>query len=172
MNRLQSSAKKHAGEVLTEDLLWAKFLLGGETPKMLLDTIVFYNGLYFALRSGREHHLLKHSPCQVEVVEKPGERPYLLYHEDRDTSRNHPSGCKTMPKVVVCYSNTQNPERCFVALFKKYRQLCSDDPVDKAFYVQPSLSPTETCWYTQKPLGHALLSSTVARLCKQVGSDD
>ena len=121
MNRLQSSAKKHAGKVLTEDLLWAKGLLGGETPKMLLDTVVYYIGLYFALRSGREHRLLKHSPCQVEVVKKSGERPYLLYHEDRDTSRNHPSGCKTMPKVVVCYSNTQNPERCFVALFKKYR---------------------------------------------------
>ena len=134
MNRLQSSAKKNAVEVLTEDLLWAKGLLGGETPKMLLDSVVFYNGLYFALRSGREHRLLRHSPCRVEVVEKPGERPYLLYHKDRDTSRNHPSrlqGCKTMPKVVVRYSNTQNPERCFVALFKKYRQLCPDNPVDR-----------------------------------------
>ena len=40
MNRLQSSAKKNAVEVLTEDLLWAKGLLGGETPNMLLDTVV------------------------------------------------------------------------------------------------------------------------------------
>ena len=78
MNRLQSSVRKNAVEVLIQDLLWAKGLLGGETPKMLLDTVVF--GLYFALRSGGDHRLLRHSPCQVEVVEKPGERPYLLYH--------------------------------------------------------------------------------------------
>ena len=41
MNRLQSSAKKNDGEVLTEDFLWAKGLLGDETPKMLLDTVVY-----------------------------------------------------------------------------------------------------------------------------------
>ena len=154
MKRLQSlgiGSKKKQAEVLTEadeDLLWAKGLLGGKTPKMLLDTVVFYNGLYFALCSGREHRQLRHSPCQIEVVEKPGERPYLLYHED--TSKNHPGGLKgrkTTPKVVVHHSNSQNPDRCFVTLFKKYRQLCPDDPVANAFYLQPSRSPTETCWY-------------------------
>ena len=176
MKRLQSlgiGSKKKQAEVLTEadeDLLWAKGLLGGKTPKMLLDTVVFYNGLYFALRSGREHRQLRHSPCQIEVVEKPGERPYLLYHED--TSKNHPGGLKgrkTTPKVVVHHSNSQNPDRCFVTLFKKYRQLCPDDPVANAFYLQPSRSPTETCWYTRQPLGQTLLGGTVARLCKQAG---
>ena len=49
---------------------------------MLLDTMVFYNGLYFVLRSGIEHHQLWCSPCQIEIVEKPGERPYPLYRED------------------------------------------------------------------------------------------
>ena len=160
MKRLQSlgiGSKKKQAEVLTEadeDLLWAKGLLGGKTPKMLLDTVVFYNGLYFALRSGREHRQLRHSPCQIEVMEKPGERPYLLYHED--TSKNHPGGLKgrkTTQKVVVHHSNSQNPDRCFVTLFKKYRQLCPDDPVANAFYLQPSRSPTETCWYTRQPLG-------------------
>ena len=147
----------------------AKGLLGDETPKMLLDTVVFYDGLHFALRSGREHRLLRHSPCQVQVVEQPGEQPYLLYHEDAST--NHPSSLQGFKSIVKVHSNTQNLERCFFALFKKYRQLCPDDPVDNVFYLQPSLSPTETCWYTRKPLGLASLSSTVARLCKQAGSD-
>ena len=135
--------KKKLAEVLTEtdeDLLWSKGLLGGETPKMLLDTVVFYNGLHFALRSGREHRQLRHSPCQVEVVEKPVEWPY---HEE--TSKTHPGGLKgrkTTPKVVVHYSNTENPERCFVTLFKKYRQSM---PMDK-------LSERSCCWlvYTNR----------------------
>ena len=165
MNRLQSSAKKNAFD---EELLWTEGLLGGKTPQMLLDTVVFYNGLYFALRSGREHRQLRHSPCQIEVVENSGERPHLLYHED--TSKNYPGrlkGRKTTPKVVVHHSNTQSPERCFVSLFKKYRELCPDDPVANAFYLQPSRSPTETCWYTRQPLGHSTLGGTVARLCRR-----
>ena len=104
------------------------------------------------------------------MVEKPGERPYLLYHED--TSKNHPGGLKgrkIVPKVVIHHSNTNNPERCFVSIFKKYRQLCPDDPVSNAFYLQPSRSPTDTCWYTRQPLGHSTLSGTVSRLCKQAG---
>ena len=78
-------------------------------------------------------------------------------------------GRKTTPKVVVHYSNTENPERCFVTLFKKYRQLCPDDPVANSFYLQPSRTPTDTCWYTRQPLGHSMLGGTVARLCKQTG---
>ena len=164
----------HLVEVL--DLLWTKCLLEGKTSKMLLDTVVFYNGLYFALQSGREHRQLRHSSCQVKVVEKPGERPYLLYH--KDTSKNHLGGLKgrkTTPKVVVHHSNTKNPERCFVTLFKKYRKLCPDDPVANAFYLQPSRSPTETCWYTRQPLGHSTLGGIVARLaqlCKEAGIQD
>ena len=54
MKRLQSlgiGAKKKQAEVLTEtdeDLLWAKGLLG-------VDTVVFYNGLYFVLDEAGEN---------------------------------------------------------------------------------------------------------------------
>ena len=49
--------KKHA-EALTiedEDKLWEEGLLGATTPHTLLDTMVYMCGLYFALRSGKEH---------------------------------------------------------------------------------------------------------------------
>ena len=94
MKRLQSEgtgSKTQQAEVLTEaeeELLWQRGLLGDATPQTLLDTMVFFNGLYFALQSGKEHRQLRTKPCQIEVVEHPGERAYLKYTED--ISKNRP----------------------------------------------------------------------------------
>lgn len=85
MKRLQRSgigSKRRQAEPLTleeEELLWKKGLLGSSNPQTLLDTILFMNGIYFALRSGAEHRQLRHDPCQIELVERPGERAYLRY---------------------------------------------------------------------------------------------
>jgi len=129
--------------------------------------MVFCNKLYFALRSGKEHKQLRQNPCQIELVEHPGERSFLKYTED--VSKNHPGGLKgrnIKPKVVYHHSNEQNPERCFVRLFKKYRELCPQDTPAHAFYLQPARSPTESCWYSTRPLGDTPLGNTVARMCK------
>ena len=124
MKRLQSlglGSKKRQAEIITEEeeeLLWSKGALGDETPQQLLDTIVFYNGLYFARRSGKEHRQLQHAPCQIEIVEKSGERPFLKYTED--VSKNHQGGLKCrniQPKVVYHHANVDNPQRCFFRLF-------------------------------------------------------
>ncbi len=84
MKRLQSmgiGSNRRQAEPLTkeEELLWEKKILGDHTPQSLLNTMIFMNGLYFALRSGDEHRNLRCSPYQIQVVEK---RPYLLYTED------------------------------------------------------------------------------------------
>ena len=103
MKRLQGEgyeSTKRQAEVLTEEeenSLWEKKLLGYHSPQTLLDTIVFYNGLFFALRSGQEHRQLRRSPCQIQVVKHPGEWPYLKYTED--ISKNHPGGLKGKKKL-------------------------------------------------------------------------
>ena len=145
-----------------------RFAIGDSMPKTLLDTMIFCNGLYFALRSGKEHRQLRSKPCQIELVERPGERSFLKYTED--VSKNHPGGLKgraLKPKVVIHHSNDKNPERCFVRLFKRYRQLCPNDA--EAFYLQPLRKASPHCWYSNIPLGHANLGSTVSRLCKTAG---
>jgi len=84
------------------ELLWRKKLLGDATPQSLLDTVVFMNGLFFALRSGKEHRQLRFDPPQIKVVENDGERSYLIYTED--ISKNRPGGLKgrkQKPKVVI-----------------------------------------------------------------------
>lgn len=130
MKRLQAEgigAKRRQAEVITEEeenLLWEKGLLGDHSPQVLLNTIIFYNGLYFALRSGKEHRQLRSNPCQIQLVEPAGERAYLEYTEE--VSKNRPGGLKgrkVKPKVVVHHSNIEQPERCFVRLFKLYTQL-------------------------------------------------
>ncbi len=74
MKRLQSKglgSKKRQAEPLSldeEEILWEKGLLGDKDPHTLLDTtMVFCNGLYFALRSGREHRQLRLRPCQIAI---------------------------------------------------------------------------------------------------------
>ena len=68
-----------------------------------------------------------------QLIVKPGERPYLLYTEDR--SKNNQGGLKGRkyrPKVVPHYGNIENPTRCFVWIFKKYTALCPLDRPDNA----------------------------------------
>ena len=171
MKRLQGQgigSKKRQAEALTldeEDMLWEKKLLGDSTPQALLDTMVYCNGLYFALRSGKEHRQLRLHSGQIELFE--GDRPYLKYTED--LSKNRPGGLKGKPKVVYHHANLERPERCFVQLYKKYVKLCPDSPDTNAFYLQPLAVPTTNQWYSRKPLGHNSINNTIPRLCKAAG---
>ena len=98
MKRLKAAgigANKKKAEPITveeEEILWQKGLLGDSNPQTLVDTMLFMNGIYFALRGGKEHRDLRHEPSQILLVEKPGERSYLKYAED--ISKNHPGGLK------------------------------------------------------------------------------
>ena len=176
MKRLQAlglGSKRRQAEPLTleeEEILWSSGLLGSSTPQALLDTMVYMNGLYFTLRSGAEHRQLRYDPCQIEFLEREGERANLKYTED--ISKNKPEGLKgrkAKPKVVLHHANQENLSRCFVRLFKLYNSVCPRDRPRNVFYLQPLKKPTDECWFLNKPVGHTTLDCTVARLCKNAG---
>ena len=111
MKRLQRAglgSQKKKAEPLTEEeeeVLWNKGNLGCKTPQALVDTVLFMNGVYFALRSGSEHRQLRSEPCQIEVE---GQRSYLKYTEDISKNRSGGlKGRKLKPKVVSHYNNPQ-----------------------------------------------------------------
>ena len=125
------------------------------------------NGLNSALLSGKEHRQLRFSPPQIELVTKQGERAYLVYR--KDISKNRPGGLKQRkmkPKVVYHHENLDNPQRCFVRLYKLYMSLCPADHPADSFYLMPLQNPSATCWYSTRALGYHKLGTTVARLCK------
>ena len=176
MKRLQAlgiGAVQRKAEPITfedEEILWSKRILGDNTPQSLLDTMLYMNGLYFALRGGREHRNLRHKPSQIHLIEKPGERSYLMYVED--ISKNHPGGLKgrkIKPKVVYHYANTERPERCFVRLYKLYNSRCPANRPDHAYYLKPLQKPENKCWYSNQPVGHNKLDTTISRICKDAG---
>ncbi len=136
---IQKEASRGTNREWQRGIMAERTILGSATPQSLLDTVMFYCGLYFALRSGEEHRQLRNSPCQIEIVKHPNERPCLKYTED--ISKNHAGGLKgrrVTPKVVLHHANLNNPEHCFVRLFQQYRQLCPVDAPADAFYLKPS----------------------------------
>ena len=165
-------SKQKQAEPLTDkdvELLWEKNLLGDSTPQSLLDTYVFFNGLCFALRSGKEHHQLRHNPAQIKVVENPNERPHLIYTED--ISKNRPGGIKgrqQKPKIVIHHANLEQP-KCYFVRLKLYNSLCPKDCSADSLYLQPLSQPRADFWYSKQPYGHNHLAGTVARLCKKAG---
>ena len=160
-------------EILTEeheDTLWKQGLLGDKHPQQLLNTLIYYIGFYFALRSGVEHRRLRYYPSQIQLFEPTNGRAYVMYTED--VSKANQGGLvhrRWEQKQVVQYANDDNPERCLVRLYKLYMSKCPEDRPDGALYLKPLAKPTEQCWYHKIPIGHNSLQQTVCRLCVAAG---
>ena len=54
------------------------------------------------------------------------------------------------PKAVYHHANVDQPERCFVRLYKQYNSQCPDH----TYYLRPLPKPERECWFTDQPDGH------------------
>ncbi|CAB4010404.1 Hypothetical predicted protein [Paramuricea clavata] len=80
-----------------EDKLWTSKLLGDHTASVLLNTMVFLIRKNFALRSGREHRLLKFSQLTLEPAS--GTEPEkLVYVSFGEKSQYEAKACATLYK--------------------------------------------------------------------------
>ena len=110
-----------------ENMLWEKGILGDSNPEQLLNTILYLNGLQFALRGGQEHRNLRmYDKPQITgpFTDKSTGRRYMVYRED--VSKANSGGLKhkkAEPKVVKAFDNQENTSRCYVRLWEKYTSL-------------------------------------------------
>ena len=103
-------------------------------------------------------------------VENAGERAYLIHRED--TSKSHPGGLKGRKhkqKVVIHHANKENPNRCFIWLFKLYNEVCPVDRPNDSFYLAPLKKLRPDCWFSRSPVGHNSLKNFMGNMCREAG---
>ena len=155
-----------------EDKMWQDGILGDQSPKQLVDTVLYSFGIHFALRAGSEHKSLRVGELsQFKIIIDNGKK-ILRYQEH--ASKAQAGGLrhrKIVPKCVDAFENLTNPERCVVRLYEKYTahrpaiQKCKDT----SFYLQPIDKPVNEIWYKVTPIGINTLCKTVKRLCQSAG---
>lgn len=113
---------KRRAEIITRDMedhLWNNGVLGSDSPKKLLETLIYLLGLHLGLRACSEHKALEFDK-QITLVTANGVE-YLQYVET--VSKNKSFGLRQSnlePKVVKVMCNKDNVDRCVVNIYKKY----------------------------------------------------
>ena len=145
-----------------DQILWDKKLLGSDTPKKLVHTLVYLFGKNFALRGRDEHRRLQMSMIE-EQCDNLEQRWFLLYTENiSKTSKGGIHDTKKEPKKTRAYENQLNPDRCIVQLYRKY--LTHRPPGLEDFYLTPLINPKDDIWYKITPMGVNQLGSVVKKL--------
>ena len=155
-----------------EEKLWSLGILGNKTPEQLVNTLLYLNGVHFALRAAEEHKNLKvNSNFKVHFDQEVGLK-YLEYTEG--TSKCNQGGLNSRfikPKTGHAYQNVVNSDRCLVRLFKKYMSHRPDHlpKCSKDFYLRPLAVPNGDVWFSCQPRGRHKLEKIVMEMCDKAG---
>ena len=106
---------------------------------------------------------------QLKIVQRSNGDKFLQYTEN--TSKTNQGGLKhrkVTRKVVNAYPNTENPDRCPVAIYEKYvSHMPSAD--HNAFYLRPLQKPAGSNWFSKQPVGKQTLAKKVVSMCQTAG---
>lgn len=153
-----------------EELLWSSGALGDDSPTSLINTLLYLNGLHFALRSGNEHRAL--TVDQISILPPTADCKYYIIEYREKVSKTNQGGLKHRklnPKYVkhVDLNSVNNPTRSHANLLQKYLRLrppnCGNE-----FYLTP-LKVSSSCWFKSTPMGHNTLTKVVKSLCDSCG---
>ena len=147
-------------------------VLGDDTPEKLVNTLLYLNGVHFALRAAEEHKsLCVGLQFKVHYDSAVGLK-FLEYTEC--TSKCNQGGINSRyikPKITRAYQNVTNSDRCMVRLYEKYMSHRPDhDPkCSKDFYLWPLAIPNGNVWYSCQPRGCHTLGEVVKKMCEKAG---
>ena len=140
---------------------------GAHSPLALLNSVFFYNGLYFVLRGGDEHRNLKISQLTFREVDNPSnpdEKIGVVEYREF-SSKNRPGGrhkLNLQNKVITHYARPDLGERCFVYLLKFYLSKLPKVAHEKDVFYWKEHTEIPTVpgkpWYKAVPLGHNTLT--------------
>ena len=105
-----------------EEKFWELGLLGTDTPSMLQDTVFFYVGLHFVVKSGEEQHSLKRSQFVRFPVDTKLHDGKTYYEYAENGSKNRQGRFDQVQcghKVVTAYAQPGN-RKCIVKLLDVY----------------------------------------------------
>ncbi|CAB4013850.1 zinc finger MYM-type 2-like [Paramuricea clavata] len=116
--------KPNAAEPLTDDDindLYAKKVLGIHAPRPLLNIVWLNNCVFFGMRPGKEQRDLSWGDLQLKT-DSSGTR-FIQFTTERQTKTRTGENPRNRREVKpVMYENKENPERCPVTAYLKYKE--------------------------------------------------
>lgn len=155
--------EKEAITEAEEEAFWANGLLGRSSSRILLNTVYFYNGKLFGLRSS-EHRAITSNNFTIGVN-------FIKFEENVcKTFHGGLTDLKYKPRVVkhICHEEGKIHEsRCLVDIYKLYIRLAKvKNNNGSAFYFRPN---SENLAFDKSPVGVNTPSKILPSMCKSLG---
>ncbi len=143
--------RRRQADIITEteeESMWQKNVLGSDTPVKLIYTLLYLNGLHFALRSGQEHRIL--TTDQLIIIRPSDTCKYYIIEYTETVSKTNSGGLKSRrlePKKVkhTDINSIDCPERSHALLLQKYLSLRPPNS-GNSFYLTP-MQPNQQQWF-------------------------
>ncbi|XP_076341475.1 uncharacterized protein KIAA1958-like [Tachypleus tridentatus] len=161
-------SKKHVA--LTDSELEKLFLsgqLGASSKDSIINTLWFYNSIFFGIRSAKRHYELRWG--DITLCQLSNGLKYLDYiDQETKTPKGGVMGCFRI------YSNLGCPDRDPIHIYRLYashRPECMKK-ADSPFYLVPNHSKAtyNSSWFKRQPLGENRLASLMKCMAKKGGT--